>query len=211
MVQYEIFVSHSHEDYYQVKALVDELKNYGFSVFLAHRDIRPSTEWEKEILRVLKSAHLFIAYLTPNFEKSNWCDQEVGIGFANGSKIIPIIASQNTYPYGFIGKFQGLRLPDPRNSGDQDLNHVTYINTSLIVEFLLSDTDTKEFARAKIFSKLKDIHNFNTANLIFTILEKMHPFSDNEKNLIINEYESNDQISHAYSTRLLYKKLKGTQ
>ena len=33
MVQYEIFVSHSHEDYYQVKALVDELKNYGFSVF----------------------------------------------------------------------------------------------------------------------------------------------------------------------------------
>ena len=102
-------------------------------------------------------------------------------------------------------------MPDPRNSGDQDLNHVTYINTSLIVEFLLSDTDTKEFARAKIFSKLKDIHNFNTANLIFTILEKMHPFSDNEKNLIINEYESNDQISHAYSTRLLYKKLKGTQ
>ena len=211
MEQYDIFVSHSHEDYEQVKALVDVVKNYGFSVFLAHRDIKPSAEWGKEILRVLKSAPVFIAYLTPNFKKSNWCDQEVGVGFSNGVKFVPIIALQNTNPYGFIGKFQGLRLPHPQSSGVFRLIRETVNNAYAIVKFLLTDTETKVFARDRIFSKLKTIQNFNSANLIFSALDKMQPFSDEEKMLIITEYEKNEQISNAFSTEKLYKKLKGTQ
>jgi hypothetical protein len=50
----------------------------------------------------------FVALLTDNFHDSDWTDQEVGFALARG---VPVIAVQmDRLPYGFIGKFQALRV-----------------------------------------------------------------------------------------------------
>ena len=172
---YDIFVSHSHIDYVQVKELVDTLKVYGLSVFLAHRDIQPTTEWETEILQVLNSTKVFIAYITPEFKDSFWCDQESGIAFSREEKIIPIIASTNVVPYGFVGKYQGLRIPTAEK---QSMNH---INTSVdklsvqIVKALCNDPKTKDFTKERIFHQIKEINSYHQTDLIFSVLEEIEP------------------------------------
>ena len=75
---YHIFLSHSHLDLDMVKVFAEELKLYGFKVFVAHSDIRVSDEWLKVIEKELNSCKIFIAFLTANFKESNW--------FANNKK-----------------------------------------------------------------------------------------------------------------------------
>ncbi len=204
---YDIFVSHSHEDYDQVKDFVDKLKEYGFSVFLAHRDIRPTTEWQNEILRVVNSTKVFITYITQSFKESDWCDQETGIAVAKGEKIIPINTPPHL-PYGFIGKYQGIRLP---NSEERNPMHIDTIGDKLsvsIVEALYEDPQTKDITKHKIFNQLKQIRSYHQTDLIFSVLEKVDLFSDEEKTAILNAYDTNNQISGAGSADSLVNRIR---
>jgi hypothetical protein len=47
------------------------------------------------------------AILMPGFKESNWTEQEVGIAIGRDRLVIPVIRGLD--PYGFIGKYQGLR------------------------------------------------------------------------------------------------------
>src|SRR5208282_6463612 len=85
----------------------DSLSVLGMDVFLAHEDLEPSVEWQKEILRALKKCDVFIPLLTRSFHSSLWTDQETGIAVARGKVILPVRFS--VLPYGFIGKFQALK------------------------------------------------------------------------------------------------------
>jgi len=104
---YRVFLSHKTEVKKQTATLKESLKMYGIASFVAHEDIAPTKEWQNEIETALESMDAFVALLTENFHESLWTDQEVGYAIARGVPIIAVRMGRD--PYGFIGKFQGLR------------------------------------------------------------------------------------------------------
>lgn len=104
---FRLFLSHLAAFKKQTGLLQGALRRYGIAAFVAHVDIEPTREWQDEIEAGLLSMDALAAILIPGFNESKWTDQEVGAAIGRQILIIPIIKGLN--PYGFIGKFQGLR------------------------------------------------------------------------------------------------------
>lgn len=104
---FRLFLSHLSSYKKNVGSLQSALKNYGISAFVAHVDIEPTREWQDEIEAGLFSMDALAAILMDGFQKSKWTDQEVGVAFGRGVLVVPLIHGLN--PYGFIGKYQGLK------------------------------------------------------------------------------------------------------
>jgi hypothetical protein len=104
---YKVFISHVSKYKGSASNLKLMLEPYGISAFVAHEDIKPTKEWEVEIERALFSMNALCAILTPDFNKSSWCDQEVGYAFGRNILCIPIDKGQ--LPYGMFGKIQALK------------------------------------------------------------------------------------------------------
>jgi len=105
---FRLFISHHSKIKEKANSLRDHLKNFGICGFVAHVDIEPTKNWQFIIESALISCNCLIAYLTDEFHSSKWTDQELGIAYGLGKKIISIRAGAN--PYGFIGKFQALNM-----------------------------------------------------------------------------------------------------
>ena len=104
---FKLFISHLASFRETVSFLKESLENYCISSFVAHDDIEPTKEWMTEIEKALFSMDAMIAILMPDFHKSNWTDQEIGIAIGKGKLVIPVIKGVD--PYGFIGKYQGFK------------------------------------------------------------------------------------------------------
>lgn len=104
---YKVFISHVSKYKSSASNLKLMLEPYGISAFVAHEDIKPSKEWEVEIEKALFSMNALCAILTPDFNKSSWCDQEIGYAFGKNVLTIPIDKGQ--LPYGMFGKIQAIK------------------------------------------------------------------------------------------------------
>ena len=104
---FKMFISHLTANKDSATNLKICLQEYGISGFVAHEDIKPSEEWMKEIERALFSMNGLGAIVTPDFIKSAWCDQEVGV--AIGRKVLVIPIRKGADPYGLFGKYQGIQ------------------------------------------------------------------------------------------------------
>lgn len=104
---YRLFISHLSKDKLRATHIKELLLPYGIDCFVAHEDISPSKEWQIVIENALSSADALCAILSPNFSKSQWCDQEVGFALGRRKLVIPINAGVD--PYGFIGKWQAIK------------------------------------------------------------------------------------------------------
>ena len=107
----QIFVSYSTLDKQIAGSVKETLANAGFTVFLAHEDIMPSSEWVEVILDNLNSSDIFIPLITTNFKESDWTAQEAGFALSKGTLIIPV-SIDGRMPFGFISRFQALKI-DP--------------------------------------------------------------------------------------------------
>ena len=103
----KIFLSHLAANKVGATQLQEHLKPYAISAFVAHVDIEPTQDWQKEIESALASMDALVALLTPGFKESNWCDQEVGVAIGRNLPIISV--RQGLDPYGFIGKYQAVQ------------------------------------------------------------------------------------------------------
>lgn len=101
-----LFISHISKDKEKATRLKDCLSPYAISGFVAHEDIHPTLEWQKEIERALHAMDAFVAILTPGFSKSVWTQQEVGFAVGRGVKIISLKMGED--PMGFISHQQAL-------------------------------------------------------------------------------------------------------
>lgn len=107
---FRLFISHLSENKGSASNLKKFLLDYGVDGFVAHEDITPSKEWEKEIEAALFSLDALCAIVVPGFEKSMWCDQEIGIALGRRKMVFSISKGKN--PYGFFGKYQALPSQD---------------------------------------------------------------------------------------------------
>ena len=104
--KFRLFISHLSKDKDKAKRLRDCLVPYNISGFVAHEDIMPTVEWQKEIERALNAMDAFVAMHTVDFSKSFWSQQEVGFAVARAVKIISLKMPED--PTGFISKQQAL-------------------------------------------------------------------------------------------------------
>ncbi|QAR34018.1 toll/interleukin-1 receptor domain-containing protein [Geovibrio thiophilus] len=176
-----LFLSHKANYKKETKILKDELAKFGIRAFVAHEDITPSAEWQTEIERALSSMDALVALLTPDFHESEWTDQEVGIAFGRRVPIISLRLGRD--PYGFFGKWQGISCIGKTDSKK--------------AEKIFSILFKKHCKRHELFNGIifnfKNSSSFANSKANFQKLEEITPFSDEEKELIKEAYNSNSQ------------------
>ncbi len=101
-------MSHTSAHRAEVGAIARGLDGFAFSCFVAHDAIEPSRSWQDVIELALRTCDVLLAYVSPDFNESHWCDQEVG--WALGREIVVIPLKVGADPYGFFGSYQALRL-----------------------------------------------------------------------------------------------------
>ena len=107
----EVFISYSSKD----KVLAGDIKRLlekhdGIRCFLAHDDIIPGSEWEKEILSNLETCQVFLSLQTDNLTHSYWCQQESGFLLPRKIPVIPIVPDGVGKPVGFHAKYHAFPL-----------------------------------------------------------------------------------------------------
>ena len=105
---FRMFISHITSKKKQASRLKAVLEDYGITSFVAHEEINPTKEWQKEIQRALNSMDCMSAMLYDGFHQSNWCDQEVGIALGRNITVLPLLPDSD--PYGFLGEYQGIKI-----------------------------------------------------------------------------------------------------
>ncbi|MBN9502421.1 MAG: hypothetical protein BGO01_12745 [Armatimonadetes bacterium 55-13] len=103
---FRLFISHESVHREKISTLKTSLAKRFVDGFVAHRDIQPSLEWQKEISLALASCHAIVAIHTDNFCNSVWCMQEVGWGLGRGVLVQPIKVDID--PKGFLASTQAL-------------------------------------------------------------------------------------------------------
>lgn len=109
-----VFLSHKVSIKEGASKLKQAFARCGMAAFVAHEDIEPTEEWQREIDRALFSMDALVALLTSDFHDSKWTDQEVGVAIGRG--VLHIAVRLDIDPYGLMGKGQALRgcdLTDP--------------------------------------------------------------------------------------------------
>lgn len=107
----KLFISHRDTHKAEARRLADALEAYGISAFVAHDTIEPMTTWQHEIEKGLQTMEVMLAFVTDDFEKSVWTNQEVGYALGKGAPIIPV-KFEHKDPPGFIGSKQALKGQD---------------------------------------------------------------------------------------------------
>lgn len=98
------FISHLSGNKKQATDLQAQLGSFGVSCFVAHKDIHPTSEWQTEIETALSTCELLIALVYPDFQNSQWCDQEIGYALGRGVPVFSIRCGAD--PTGFVSRFQ---------------------------------------------------------------------------------------------------------
>jgi hypothetical protein len=176
---YRVFLSHKGGVKKRTSGLKDELEIYGVSAFVAHADIEPTREWQREIENALETMHAFVALMTPDFHDSNWTDQEVG--FALGRRVPIIAAKMGKDPYGFIGKFQALPCSWE--------NATTSIVKLLIKQPLMLDAYLQAVTRCK---------SYDNGNSLSQILATIKSLTPGQINTLVTSFHSNPQLQGSY-------------
>jgi TIR domain len=176
---FRIFLSHKSEVKRETAALKTRLQQFGASAFVAHEDIHPTKEWQDEIENALATMDAFVALMTDQFHDSDWTDQEVGYALARGVPIIAVRLGRN--PYGFLGKFQG--LSSDWNSAAQD-----------IVKLLIN----REQMISAYIRALRDCPNFDTGNLLSSVLANIQHLSTQQMDELIDAYNANGELRGSF-------------
>ena len=183
-----VFLSYSHIDRRLASGLKVGLEHYGFEVFLAHKDLTPSVEWQKAILKNLKVCQIFVPLLTKNFEDSAWTDQETGAAIILGKVIVPIRI--DLVPYGFIHKYQALNMPKKINRGA----------CWRIVKILARKKAIRNCVLDGYISVCLASSSFKEAAANFANLVELAPFSSLQLDRILEGCASNHQINRSWGS-----------
>ncbi len=103
---FRLFISHLaiHKD--KAKRMKDTLAPYHIASFVAHEDINPTLEWQKEIERALATMDAMLSIHTKGFSESVWTQQEIGYALGRGVRVIALNIDE--LPRGFISKDQAV-------------------------------------------------------------------------------------------------------
>ncbi len=182
------FLSHSHHDLRLGNAIKKQLAHYGIEVFLAHKDLKPSTKWQKAIRQHLRDCEVFLFLLTMRFHESYWTDQETGIAVAHHKFILPLKVDVN--PYGFVGEIQALRIG--KSIADSCWK---------IVRTLAAEPHFSREVRGAVIEMFVASGSFDETPQNATRLAELRPFSNGEARAIVAGSAENRNIYGCWAVR----------
>jgi hypothetical protein len=142
---YTIFVSHAAEQTEFASAIARSLAYQNLDGFVASRDLVQGLPWEASIEQALSTCDALVACLTPDFRKSQWCDQEVGIALGRGVPVVPVqLGDQDKLPHGFMARYQAVQATG------REVNHVA----AMIFDALYACASNKQLLTACILKGL---------------------------------------------------------
>lgn len=103
-----LFISHRDKYKREARELAEELEGYGIWSFVAHDSIEPMKQWQTEIMHGLQTMEAMLAFVTDDFEKSVFCNQEIGFALGRGIPVVSV-KLEAAEPPGFISGLQALR------------------------------------------------------------------------------------------------------
>ena len=184
----KIFLSYSSADKVVVGEIKKGLESLDYEVFLAHEDIEPAEEWQDVILENLGTCDIFVPVLSQEFKDSSWTDQETGFALALGKLIVPI--DLGYVPYGFISKYQALKMRDNVIECCRKVRNVIRKNPAF-----------KEIYDNLMINAFVNSSTFNEANGRAEFLQRYEPFTNPQINEIIKGYLHNNQIRRAWRAK----------
>lgn len=172
---FRLFISHLSKYKVAASNLKQCLQNYGIDCFVAHEDITPSKEWEIEIEKSLFTMDALCAIVVPDFRRSRWCDQEVGIALGQRKQVFAI--NKGAMPYGFFGRYQALK------SRNKNANQMAYDVWAAI--------STNDNTKSVYFNKLVSlILNATISSDAVRLIELLKQCSNIDKRFIENIYNN---------------------
>lgn len=177
---FRLFLSHKSEYKKETGILKEKLNHFGITCFVAHEDIHPSQAWQDEIENALTTMDGFVALMTPDFNESKWTDQEVGFAFARGVPRIAVMLGKK--PYGFMGKFQGLKSSWDDAAGD-------------IAGVLI----TSDRMFSAYLGELKKCYSFDCGNFLGKLLPNIIALSTNQIDELVAVYNENSELRGAFA------------
>src|SRR3989344_4581354 len=176
-----IFVSYSSNDRKVVGEIKNSIERFGLSVFLAHEDIIPSSDWQIEIIN--------------NFISSDWTDQESGMAVALDKFILPI--NVETVPYGFINRWHAFKF---------DISNLE--NSCLgVIKVIREISPFQDYLKDCMIASLELARSFYVANPISEELLKFQHFTSDQVNQIIRNAIRNNQFRMSSSGKKLINEI----
>lgn len=180
----------SHRDTWKEKAhaLATALEDYGVSSFVAHDDIEPDNDWQREIERALRSMDILLACITDDFFSSPWTSQE--IGYAIGQDI-PVVSlkMQAQDPVGFIRNRQAAKVV----RGDVRATAKSVFST------LTKRLSGNANLRTAIVSRFKSAYSYDNAREMFDYLLDIQSLTHEEIADLVEAYNTNNQLSGSFA------------
>jgi hypothetical protein len=177
-----IFASYSSLDKNLAGAIKERLEHYSLSVFLAHEDIKPSVDWQNELVYNLRGCDIFMPILTEKFNTSEWTNQEVGFAFALGKTILPLKINVN--PIGFITRVQALPF---------ECNSLEY-SCEKVLDLIKENPLLRESLKDCLIRALERSNNYDSAKSKITILKELNNFSVDQANNLLRVFIKNNQV-----------------
>lgn len=183
-----LFISHRDSKKAEAKQLAEALEAYGVSAFVAHDTIEPMSTWQREIEKGLETMEIMLAFITDDFHKNSWTDQEIGYALGRGVRVIPV-KLEGTDPAGFIGATQAVK-------GRLDQLDAC---VKKIYEILCEKLGEKPRLQRAIISAFIDSPDFNEARARFDLMDSVvKTLSDDEFAKIQVGFSRNDQLYNSY-------------
>ncbi|MDE0134530.1 MAG: toll/interleukin-1 receptor domain-containing protein [Acidimicrobiaceae bacterium] len=176
------FISHSHVDKVTAAELKEQLENLGAQAFVAHEDIKPTSQWQDEMLDALGSMDVLVAVLTKDFRRSKWTDQEVGYAISSSVPVIPIRMSVS--PYGFMSDVQALRRNDSAEKWAKTL-----------VEYAFESDDLASPCFRTILTATKNCPNYKAADVLLReVLPMFRHWTPRRARRFVRAYNESQQV-----------------
>lgn len=95
-----LFLSHANVDMAAMEKLREQLQAMQptLNIFPAHKSILPGDDWLNTLRDKLGQASVVIAWLTPHYLKSPFCNFEIGLAQATGARVLPVLAQPPGLP-----------------------------------------------------------------------------------------------------------------
>lgn len=101
-----IFISYSTKDSDLAERIKGKLEEKQYPCFLSGYDLEADDDWHKRIWEGLRTCHAFLGLVTPDFNGSAFCQQELGAALAFDKPRLLILRKGVSKPPGFAARFQ---------------------------------------------------------------------------------------------------------
>lgn len=181
-----VFLSHLSKQKSWTTELQDALLPHGIAAFVAHKDIKPTLEWQVQIETALATCDALVALLHIGFHESNWTDQEIGFAMGRGVPVFSIRFGQD--PYGFIGKTQAFQ-GDSKDAGEIALELFDAYRINKKTQGKMSEVLLGMFIKSATFAQAKTRIGY---------LEELETWDADFADRIKDATELNSQISGSW-------------